>query len=89
MDAIILTAAQVTALKAANAVGKATNRAIEPRQLDDGTWIVNADVLNDPALMTPPSPWQGILRQAQNNRAAKSLEELATIDDATKLAKGL
>ena len=63
MNAIILTEQQAAALTSArqpNAV-----RVLEPRRLQDGRLILNADVLDDPYFADPSQPWAAILAGEQ------------------------
>src|ERR1044071_2030404 len=60
MTAIILTAQQAADLEAANASAN-PNRALKPRQLQDGRLILNADILDDPYFADPSRPWVSIL----------------------------
>jgi hypothetical protein len=59
MNAIILTedqAAQLRAAREPNAM-----RVLEPRRLEDGRLILNADILDDPYFSDPSRPWAAIL----------------------------
>src|ERR1041385_2384249 len=58
MNAIVITPAQRTALLAANVGHHIT---LEPRQLQDGRLILNADILADPYFIDPSRPWAVIL----------------------------
>jgi hypothetical protein len=62
MNAIVLTPEQSASLLAAN-VG--SNRILEPRQLQDGRLILNADILDDPFFADPAKPWAAILTGEQ------------------------
>src|SRR5688572_18217739 len=83
MDALILTNGQATGLRN---IGKHTGREIQPRLLDDGTWILNADVLDDPAYMN--GPWGAILRAiARPAAGAKTLQQFHAEEQARLDAK--
>jgi hypothetical protein len=58
MQAIILTPEQAALLLVANA---GSNRILEPRQLQDGRLILNADILDDSYFADPSRPWASIL----------------------------
>jgi len=66
MNALILTPAQATALRAAN--NPTSNRRIEPRLLEDGTYILNADILDDPTFADATKGWRPILNQVARPR---------------------
>ena len=59
MNAIILTQAQADALRAARGPNDA--RILEPRRLQDGRLILNADILDDPFFSDPARPWAAVL----------------------------
>ena len=83
MDALVLTTGQAQALRA---IAKHHERTIEPRRLDDGTWILNADVLDDPAYMN--GPWSAILRAITRPAAgAKTLQQFHAEEQARLDAK--
>jgi hypothetical protein len=86
MDALILTPQEAAAILAANPANG--NRRIEPRLLDDGTHILNADVLEDPTFADTTKPWRAILNEIPRPTAnAKTLEQLDAIDTAARAAK--
>src|SRR5947209_4863862 len=62
MQAIILTEDQANALRAANEGSILT---LEPRRLQDGRLILNADILDDPYFADPSRPWAAILAGEQ------------------------
>jgi hypothetical protein len=63
MNAIILTEDQATQLLAAR--GPNDIRVLEPRRLQDGRLILNADILDDPFFADPSRPWAAILTGEQ------------------------
>ena len=87
-QALILTKQQADALKAANDSSNTPNRRIEPRLLEDGTYILNADILDDPTFADATKGWRAILNQIPRPTAqSKTLEELDATDLAAKAAK--
>src|ERR1051325_8402485 len=62
MNALGVTEAQRTALLAPNA---GHNIILEPRRLQDGRLILNADILDDPYFADPSRPWAAILAGEQ------------------------
>jgi hypothetical protein len=86
MNALVLTPAQATTLRN---VAARNGRAIDPRQLDDGTWILNADILDDPFFTDQSGPWTATLRTLSRPAAnSKTLEQYDAEDRAARLAKG-
>lgn len=84
-DALILTPEQATALLAANGDSP---RQIEPRRLEDGTFLLNADVLDDPLFSDPQKPWLAPLQSIpEPKQDAKSLAEIDIIDSAAREAR--
>jgi hypothetical protein len=63
MNAIILTESQSAQLAAAR--GPNDLRVLEPRRLQDGRLILNADILDDPYFADPSRPWAAILAGEQ------------------------
>jgi hypothetical protein len=59
MNAIILTEDQAAQLVAARTPNDL--RILEPRRLQDGRLILNADILDDPYFADPARPWAQIL----------------------------
>lgn len=59
MEAIILTEDQATQLVAAR--GPNDIRILEPRRLQDGRLMLNADILDDPFFADPAKPWAQII----------------------------
>jgi hypothetical protein len=85
-DALILTPEQAAALVAAN--DPSTNRRIEPRTLEDGTIILNADVLDDPLFSDPAKPWRTVLDEIPIPKAdAPTLAQLDAADFLARAAK--
>ena len=62
MNAIVVTDEQATALRAANAGSILT---LEPRRLQDGRLVLNADILDDPFFSDPAKPWAQILARQE------------------------
>lgn len=88
MNALILTKPQRDEIVAANAASGLPHRSIEPRLLDDGTYILNADILDDPTFADLTKPWRAILNQVARPAAgAKTLEELDHADFLARAAK--
>ena len=86
MNALVLTPAQASALKAANPPN--SNRRIEPRLLDDGTYILNADILDDPTFADATKPWRATLNQIPRPPAqSKTLAQWDAEDIAARDAK--
>jgi hypothetical protein len=86
MDALILTPAQSAALIAANPLK--SSRRLEPRALEDGTFLLNADVLDDPTFADATKPWRAILDEVPLPKPTdQTLEQLDAIDLAAKAAK--
>src|SRR3954464_10364087 len=63
MNAIILTENQATQLLAAR--GPNAVRVLEPRRLQDGRLVLNADILDDPFFADPSRRWAAILAGEQ------------------------
>lgn len=59
MDAIILTPIQAAQLRAART--RSDTRVLEARQLEDGRYILNADILDDPYFSDPSHRWAAII----------------------------
>ena len=89
MNAIVLTESQTTALAAARQPDAL--RVLEPRRLDDGRLVLNADILDDPHFSDPEKPWAQILSRAEVASEEPKQGEPAKIDDATRatIATGL
>lgn len=83
-DAIILNAAQAAAIRAANPPG--SNRRIEPRALKDGTFLLNADVLDDPGFTGVGKPWRAALL-AMPAKTAQTLTQIDTAEAALVAAE--
>jgi hypothetical protein len=84
MNAIILTedqAAQLVAAREPNAI-----RILEPRRLQDGRLILNADVLDDPYFADPASPWAAILAGEQVVVEEPKEGEPVKVDDSVREA---
>lgn len=62
MNAIVLTEEQATALLTAN---QGSSRILEPRRLEDGRLILNADILDDPYFADSSRPWAAIVAGEQ------------------------
>jgi hypothetical protein len=62
MNAIVVTEEQAAALPTANEGSILT---LEPRGLQDGRLILNADILDDPYFADPSRPWAAILAGEQ------------------------
>jgi hypothetical protein len=62
MNAIVVTEDQAAALRTANEGSILT---LEPRRLQDGRLILNADILDDPYFADPSRPWAAILAGEQ------------------------
>jgi hypothetical protein len=97
MQAIVLTPEQSASLLAAR--GPNDIRVLEPRRLQDGRLILNADILDDPYFADPSRPWAAILAgqqisvepdqtQAQVGEAAIDAEQIA-VDSFAPLRSGI
>src|SRR3954469_12060196 len=75
MNAIILTESQAAQLAAAR--GPNDIRILEPRRLQDGRLILNADILDDPFFADPSRPWAAILTGEQIVVEQPQAEEVA------------
>src|SRR5262245_25119164 len=80
MNAIILTEQQAAALTAARELN--ATRALEPRRLQDGRLVLNADILDDPYFADPARPWaailageQSVVEESQQGEVAVAVEE--------------
>lgn len=85
MNALIVTAPQAAALRAANNNPNLQNRRIEPRLLEDGTLILNADILTDPIFNDATKPWRSTLNQITRPKVGdKTLEQFDRDDVAAR-----
>ena len=84
MNSIILTEQQATQLAAARTPN--ATRILEPRRLEDGRLILNADILDDPHFSDPEKPWAQILSRAEVAMEEPKDGEPAKINDATRAA---
>ena len=82
MTAIIVTPEQSAALAAARQSNDI--RVLEPRRLEDGRLILNADVLDDPHFTDPAKPWAPILAGQEIAVEEPKEGEPTKIDDATR-----
>jgi hypothetical protein len=73
MNAIILTEDQAAQLLAAR--GPNDIRVLEPRRLQDGRLILNADILDDPYFADPSRPWAAVLGIAPQEVAEETVEQ--------------
>ena len=82
MNAIILTEDQATQLRAAREPN--ATRILEPRRLQDGRFILNADVLDDPHFSDPEKPWAAILAGEQVVVEEPKEGEPVKVDDSVR-----
>jgi hypothetical protein len=73
MTAIILTEQQATDLLAANGDSPLT---LQPRRLQDGRLILNADILDDPFFADPSRPWATVLGIAPQEIAEETVDQV-------------
>jgi len=80
MEALLLNGAQAAALRAANGSSGQTARRIEPVEVADDQFMLNADVLGDPFFAGAGKPWRAVLNQVPAPKESDpKLEQLAVL----------